>query len=50
MKLTPTANLVNENLLHFSEPKENKVKDSKIKYKRISIETVYPMQKRTASN
>ena len=46
MNLTPTANLINENLLYFSEPKENKVKDSKIKYKRISIETVYPNGKR----
>ena len=46
MNLTPTANLINENLLYFSEPKESKVKDTKIKYKRIQIETVYPNGKR----
>lgn len=45
MNLTPTANL-NENLLSFSEKKESKVKDTKIKYKRIQIETVYPNGKR----
>ena len=46
MHLTPTANLINENLLYFSEPKESKVKDTKIKYKRIQIETVYPNGKK----
>ena len=41
MNLTPTANLITENRLLFSEPKDYKVKNSKITYKRISIETVY---------
>ena len=43
MNLTPTANLNKENLLSFSEPKESKVKDTKVKCNRISI---YPNGKK----
>ena len=41
MQLSSYDSLTQENVI-FNEAKEYKVKDSKIKYKRISIETVYP--------
>ena len=37
MQLTAYENLTPENII-FNDPKEYKVKDSKIKYKRIPIE------------
>ena len=41
MQLTSIQDLNPQSII-FNEAKEYKVKDSKIKYKRISIETVYP--------
>ena len=41
MQLTRIQDLTPQSII-FKEAKEYKVKDSKIKYKRIPIETVYP--------
>ena len=45
MQLSRYENLTLDNII-FKEPKEYKVKDSKIKYKRIQIETKYPNNKK----
>ena len=45
MQLTSYHNLTPNNFI-FNDAKEYKVKDSKIKYKRIKIETVYPNGKK----
>ena len=45
MQLSSYENLTSENII-FNEPKEYKVKDSKIKYKRIPIEVKYPNNKK----
>lgn len=45
MQLTSYHNLTANNII-FNDAKEYKVKDSKIKYKRIKIETVYPNGKK----
>ena len=41
MQLTSIQDLTPQSII-FNEAKEYQVKDSKIKYKRIPIETVYP--------
>ena len=45
MQLTAYENITQENII-FNEAKEYKVKDSKIKYKRIPIEVKYPNNKK----
>ena len=45
MQLSSYQNISQENII-FNEPKEYKVKDSKIKYKRIPIEVKYPNNKK----
>ena len=45
MQLSSYENINQENII-FNEPKEYKVKDSKIKYKRIPIEIKYPNKKK----
>ena len=45
MQLTSYESLTPDNII-FSEAKEYKVKDSKIKYKRIPIEAKYPNGKK----
>ena len=45
MQLSSYENITEENVI-FNEPKEYKVKDSKIKYKRIPIEVKYPNGKK----
>ena len=45
MQLSSYENINQENII-FNEPKEYKVKDSKIKYKRIPIEVKYPNNKK----
>ena len=45
MQLSAYENLTPENII-FNDPKEYKVKDSKIKYKRIPIEVKYPNNKK----
>ena len=45
MQLSRYENLTPYNII-FKEPKEYKVKDSKIRYKRIQIETKYPNNKK----
>ena len=45
MQLSAYENLTPENII-FNEAKEYKVKDSKIKYKRIPIEVSYPNNKK----
>ena len=45
MQLTRTLDLTPQSII-FNEAKEYKVKDSKIKYKRNPIETVYPNGKK----
>ena len=45
MQLSSYENITQENII-FNEPKEYKVKDSKIKYKRIPIEVKYPNGKK----
>ena len=45
MQLSSYENITQENII-FNEPKEYKVKDSKIKYKRIPIEVKYPNNKK----
>ena len=45
MQLSSYENITQENII-FNEPKEYKVKDSKIKYKRIPIEVIYPNNKK----
>ena len=45
MQLTRTDSLT-KNKIIFNDAKEYQVKDSKIKYKRIKIETVYPNGKK----
>ena len=45
MQLSSYDSLTQENVI-FNEAKEYKVKDSKIKYKRISIEIKYPNGKK----
>ena len=45
MQLLSYENITQENII-FNEPKEYKVKDSKIKYKRIPIEVKYPNNKK----
>ena len=47
MQLSSYENITQENII-FNEAKEYKVKDSKIKYKRIPIETKYPNGKKGA--
>ena len=47
MQLSSYDRLTPENII-FNEPKEYKVKDSKIKYKRIPIEVKYPNGKKGA--
>ena len=47
MMLTSYENITQENII-FNEAKEFKVKDSKIKYKRIPIEVKYPNGKKGA--
>ena len=47
MQLSSYENITQENII-FNEPKEYKVKDSKIKYKRIPIEVKYPNGKKGA--
>ena len=47
MQLSSYDHLTPENII-FNEPKEYKVKDSKIKYKRIPIEVKYPNGKKGA--
>ena len=45
MQLSSYENITKENII-FNEAKEYKVKDSKIKYKRIPIEVKYPNKKK----
>ena len=45
MQLTSYHNLTPNNII-FNDAKEYQVKDSKLKYKRIKIETVYPNGKK----
>ena len=45
MQLSSYENITQDNIL-FKETKEYKVKDSKIKYKRIPIEVKYPNGKK----
>ena len=45
MQLSSYENITQENII-FNEAKEYKVKDSKIKYKRIPIEVKYPNNKK----
>ena len=45
MQLSSYENITQENIV-FNEAKEFKVKDSKIKYKRIPIEIKYPNGKK----
>ena len=45
MQLSSYENITQENII-FNEVKEYKVKDSKIKYKRIPIEVKYPNGKK----
>ena len=45
MQLSSYENITQENII-FNEAKEYKVKDSKIKYKRIPIEIKYPNGKK----
>ena len=45
MQLSSYENITKENII-FNEAKEYKVKDSKIKYKRIPIEAKYPNEKK----
>ena len=45
MQLSSYENITQENII-FNEAKEYKVKDSKIKYKRIPIEVKYPNGKK----
>ena len=45
MQLSSYEDLTNENII-FKEAKEYKVKDSKIKYRRIPIEVKYPNRKK----
>ena len=47
MQLSSYENVTQENIL-FKEAKEYKVKDSKIKYKRIPVEVKYPNGKKGA--
>ena len=47
MQLSSYENLTQDNII-FKEAKEYKVKDSKIKYKRIPIEIKYPNGKKGA--
>ena len=47
MQLSSYENITQENII-FNEAKEYKVKDSKIKYKRIPIEVKYPNGKKGA--
>ena len=47
MQLSSYENITQENII-FNEAKEFKVKDSKIKYKRIPIEIKYPNGKKGA--
>lgn len=47
MQLTSYDNLIPDNII-FKETKEYKVKDSKLKYKRIGIETKYPSGRKGA--
>ena len=47
MQITSQENLTADKII-FKEAKEYKVKDSKIKYKRIPIETLYPSGKKGA--
>ena len=47
MQLSSCENLTSDNII-FNEAKEYKVKDSKIKYKRIPIEVKYPNGKKGA--
>ena len=45
MQLSSYENIIQENII-FNQPKEYKVKDSKIKYQRIPIEVKYPNGKK----
>ena len=45
MQLSSYENITQENII-FNKAKEYKVKDSKIKYKRIPIEVKYPNGKK----
>ena len=47
MQLSSYENITQDNII-FNETKEYKVKDSKIKYKRIPIEVKYPNGKKGA--
>ena len=47
MQLSSYENITQENII-FNKEKEYKVKDSKIKYKRIPIEVKYPNGKKGA--
>ena len=47
MQLSSYENITQENII-FNEAKEFKVKDNKIKYKRIPIEVKYPNGKKGA--
>ena len=47
MQLSSYENITQDNII-FNEAKEFKVKDSKIKYKRIPIEIKYPNEKKGA--
>ena len=47
MQLSSYENITQDNII-FNEAKEFKVKDSKIKYKRIPIEIKYPNRKKGA--
>ena len=47
MQLSSYENLTQDNII-FNDSKEYKVKDSKIKYKRIPIEIKYPNKKKGA--
>ena len=47
MQLSSYENITKDNII-FNEAKEYKVKDSKIKYKRIPIEIKYPNGKKGA--
>ena len=47
MQLSSYDHLTTDNII-FNEAKESKVKDSKIKYKRIPIEVKYPNGKKGA--
>ena len=49
MQLSTYENLTTDNII-FNEAKEFKVKDSKIKYKRIPIEVKYPNGKKGLFN